>query len=532
MASKKQLLLKSIRELLSLNVSGKEIVLNLKEVGINEEQAKKLIEEAKQPEQTEAPKKAVAKEVPFLSSFKKKVNATKKEKEIKAKEVEEEREKATEELAAEAVDSEKKEPVKEKGFFEGLSLKEIGKKASVKDSEEESAEVLEEKAAAMTGEKVESLPEPISKEKETGFTGLKTTPLGVSNKKQLLVEDIAVSKLWEKGLMASMSQKLAKMDELKNEIDLVLDKKVAEANKREMDKIKVLFDSQRALLISRVDTELETKAKSFADIIELKLREMREINKQTSVQIVSLNEAEANSKKEAEGLSRRLEDIDKVKENIVASLNTELIKSKTESKQLIEEMNKKLVEMDGRINKTLQLENQVVEGLVTQARVNVEKMLAEKSVEFIAESKRRVKEMREIKQQFEIEQKANVAKVADETMQGKIVLNKKIEQKLVDMDELHKQITIDFKPNEFKRQMNELNAFKVQFVEAIQQNAEKFNQGIKNLNNQSQVIERQFSLRAEKIDKKIAELDVFEKNFAKAIGSNIEKMGKKNNKKR
>ena len=77
MASKKQLLLKSIRELFSLDVSGQEIMLNLKEVGINEEQAKKLIAEAKQPEQTEAPKKAVAKEVPFLSRFKKKANDTK-----------------------------------------------------------------------------------------------------------------------------------------------------------------------------------------------------------------------------------------------------------------------------------------------------------------------------------------------------------------------------------------------------------------------------------------------------------------------
>ena len=79
--------------------------------------------------------------------------------------------------------------------------------------------------------------------------------------------------------------------------------------------------------------------------------------------------------------------------------------------------------------------------------------------------------------------------------------------------------------------MNELNEFKAQFVEAIRQNAEKFNQGIKRLNHQEQVIERQFSLRTEKIDKKIAELDAFEKNFAKAIGSTGEKMGKKNTKK-
>ena len=49
MLTKKQLLLKSIRELLSLNVSIEEILVNLKEVGVTEAQAKQLIEEAKNP---------------------------------------------------------------------------------------------------------------------------------------------------------------------------------------------------------------------------------------------------------------------------------------------------------------------------------------------------------------------------------------------------------------------------------------------------------------------------------------------------
>ncbi len=543
MVSKKQLLLKSIKELIALNVSNKEIVLNLKEVGIDQENAKKLIAEAKQPEQAEPSKKAVAKEVPFLSHFKKKSAKTVKEKEEKAKEVEEEREKATEELAAEAVEPEKKEPVKEKEIFEGLSLEEIGKKDHTNESEEEPLKFLEEKAAAMTGEHrmfepvtkpAKFFPEaPVSKPfEEKSFTGIKTQPLASEEKKQHLVEDIAISKLWEKGIMATVSQKLAEMNKIKNELDDVLDKKVAKANKTEMAKIKVLFDSQRVLLVSKVDAELEAKAKSFAGMIELKLNEMRGINKHIESQITSLKEAEERSKKEAQSLSRMLEEINKIKESIVASLNTELIKSRTESKQLVEEMNKKLIEMDSRINKTLQLENQIVEGLVKEANNSVAKMLEEKSIDFIAESKRRSKDLREIRDRFEKEQRESIEAVEHQAKFERFSLDKKLEKKLKAMEELHNQITIDFKPAEFKRQMQELNEFKAQFVEAIQQNAEKFNQGIKNLNHQSQVIERQFALRTEKIDKKISELDTFEKNFAKAIGSNIEKMGKKNRKKK
>jgi len=62
-------------------------------------------------------------------------------------------------------------------------------------------------------------------------------------------------------------------------------------------------------------------------------------------------------------------------------------------------------------------------------------------------------------------------------------------------------------------------------------NATKFNEGIRKLNEQSLTIEKQFALRTEKIDKKIAELDIFEKNFAKEMGLAIETLTKKPNKK-
>jgi hypothetical protein len=94
---------------------------------------------------------------------------------------------------------------------------------------------------------------------------------------------------------------------------------------------------------------------------------------------------------------------------------------------------------------------------------------------------------------------------------------------------LQKQISVEFKPEKFRQTMQELNEFKAQFVDAIKQNAESFNEGIKKLNQQSLVIERQFILRAEKIDKKIAELDAFEKSFAKEMGIAIENLPKKGN---
>ena len=168
------------------------------------------------------------------------------------------------------------------------------------------------------------------------------------------------------------------MKELKEEIDSALDKKVAEANKREMGKIKVLLDSQRLLLVSKVDSELEVKAKGFAEMIELKLREMKEINKEISEEIEKFKQAENRNKVNEQALSEKLAEVDQIKKTILSSLNTELIKTRSESREISEKMDKKLEEMDDRINKTLQLENQIVEGLMKETEKKMAEMLEKK----------------------------------------------------------------------------------------------------------------------------------------------------------
>jgi hypothetical protein len=279
--------------------------------------------------------------------------------------------------------------------------------------------------------------------------------------------------------------------------------------------------------VSKVDSELEEKAKGFAEMIEMKLREMRGINKQIAAQIETLKETELGSKAGADAISKRLEEADRLKERILSSLNGELINIRSESRALVDGMNQKLADMDGRINKTLQLENQIVEGLAKEAERRVVALLEEKSAEFSNESKMRMKDIEELKDSFSEAQKAELAKTEEGFSSSLSSLEKRVDKKLESLEMLQKQIAVEFKPEKFRRTMQELNEFKAQFVDAIKQNAERFNEGIRGLNQQSQVIERQFILRAEKIDKKIAALDAFEKSFAKEMGIAIEKLPKK-----
>ena len=373
MLSKKQLLVKSIRELLALNVSNEEITLNLKEVGVKGDEARRLIGEAMQDEKPAektmpvekikfiGKEKPAEKEKPVETKSEEKENRNRRQRtlEAKAEKIEAERERATEELASEIV-----EPAEET-----ISPDDLATEITV---EKKPKKVLEPKTDlgyildqinASAKQPTEIFLKPIVEAKVVS-----TPP----------VADLQVSELWEKGILATINNRLSEMKELKEEIDSALDKKVAEANKREMGKIKVLLDSQRLLLVSKVDSELEVKAKGFAEMIELKLREMKEINKEVSEEIEKFKQAENRNKVNEQARSEKLAEVDQIKKTILSSLNTELIKTRSESREISEKMDKKLEEMDDRINKTLQLENQIVEGLMKETEKKMAEMLEKK----------------------------------------------------------------------------------------------------------------------------------------------------------
>lgn len=551
MLSKKQLLLKSIRELLALNVSDQEILLNLKEVGIERAQARKLVQEAKNPEKPPLQETAAEQ---FIEKFDHNKSSVTKKNSVKEKTeaIKEEREEATEELATEEISTQALEETSKEEVRK--TLDEIARQVSG-DAPEETAfsDVLEKPVSKPLFEKRAPIKMPFEKNPKPLLKTKPITTKPVLKSSSNLVEDVMVSKLWEKGIMGIVSQRLEEMKNLKENLDVLLDEKVQAASKREMDKIKVLFDSQRVLMVTKVDTEIENKANGYVSIIESKLREMKGIQERINMQINELKKAEQKNDMAEAALSKRLSELGHLKEQLVSSLNTELIKTKTQNKQLLEEMNAKLSEMDDRINKTLQLENQIVEGLVKEAEQTVQKMLKEEAGElakindvkidelkkvrsgFDQEQEKRLdlfeKEQREKLEKMQEELKNNTGETSTRLKEHMALLGTQLKARLEKLGELEKAITHEFRPEKFRRQMKELEEFKAQFLDAIQENTSSFNQGMKRLNQQNQVIEKQFALRAEKIDQKIAELDAFEKNFAKEMGLTIEKLVKKPGKK-
>ncbi len=508
MSSKKQILLESIRKLFALHVSKEEIVTNLADVGVSKPEALMLIKEAKRTAgKKPAPVKPGEKKEKsrrferfFRAREKKRSEAVAKPRIAKKSEA------MTEELAEEFVEPEKEEAAKTEEMLGEISYSgeevERGEKGKREIGEREkklpTAAKREEKLPTAAKSEGEKEPAAVERGKEKP----KAVPEEKSEKK---IETLDLSKLWEKGILTAVNNRLREMKELRQDIDAVLDKKVQAATKRELDKIRVLFDSQRTLLVSKVDSEIESKAKAFVGMIEAKLREMRETSREIENSIESLRNEKQRRKVQEEALAAKLQEVGKTQQQLVVQMNAALIKEKSNVQQLLDEAEKKLKDIDERVNKTLQLESEIVEGLARDVAAKIEKGLEGK--------------------------KAGLDKETIAQLQGfqtsKAALEQQIRERLVSLDKLQEAVKKEFKPEQFNQQMQQLQQFKQQFIKAIQYNVKKFNAAIKKMNETAASSEQQIILRTKKIDEKIAELDAFERNFAKEMGIALERLTEK-----
>jgi len=482
MPSKKEILLESIRKLLALNVPDREIALNLADVGISEEDAMRLVEEAKNPQAAAQPKGRDMEKI-FTSIEKGKAVA----------------EKPAAYAEEFGVKEKPKEPRAEK--YGRMQVDEMAEDimdgAGHEDRREEEEQPAPEQAPAYF-----PLKEKPAEKKTSPAARKREQPSMVTER---IIETVDLNKLWEKGILAAVNQRLVEMKRLKQQIDGILDEKVEAATKRELDKTRVLFDSQRALLISKVDTELESKADQLGAMIEIKLREMKDNSGRIDSVLQDLKAERQKIAQASQQFSQAMAELQKTKSTLIAEMNSDLIQLKSEAEQFLDSAKGNVQEMDDRVNKTLQLESEIVDGLAKDAESRI--------LEKIESGEYGSKGIRKALQDLE------ASKAEFQRMMG---------EKLAQADKISAAAGKESGAN-FKQQLADLEEFKREFIKVMQAHVQQFNKAIRQLNEAGGKEEEQINLRIQKIDKKIAELDVFEKNFSKEMSLMIEKLtGKKN----
>lgn len=546
---KKEMLLDSIKKLLALNVSEAEILLNLRDIGVDEENAKTLIAEAKG--------------MPLQKQ--------------EEEEISKDSGKVMRDAAEKLAESNKMDET-----ILNEEAAEMGRAYGVKDEEEHEFEEVETPK-----------PKPAKKEKFAE----KKIPKKKPEQPKVIVQPtelppaqsyVNLNRLWEKGILVTVDQRLNEMKKIREELDRVIDEKVRQLVQKEFERERILLESQQKLLSEKSDAKLNDKAREISEIIDAKIREMKSLNDSVRESIKMLEKKEIEYKKALGDVEARIGDIQSTKQKLLQEMSAELIKSKSAAQDFLEQASLKMQEIDERVSKTLELQSHIAEGVIKDARDKIDTLALEKAEEIKKEIDVELKALREMKEKVNpdrinsqldklekiaaqlAEEQKIVFRSVDSKIQAKLkefdrAASKRLEEKesklvglqdlveykikqavsdykteydkelsakIAELESVREKIVSDIDPDSFKTAMRDLDTFKMQFLKVIEQNVGKFNAAINSINEQSNKLEEQINLRIKKIDQKMKELDEFEKTFAEEMGVAVDKVSNKKAKKK
>lgn len=279
--------------------------------------------------------------------------------------------------------------------------------------------------------------------------------------------------LWKKGIVVAVNAKLAEMKRLNEDISAQIQDRVDEAVRKELYQFKILQDSQKELMISSNKEALDQKQKEIVFIIDSKIMEIKQHNKQLSETLAAIESSKKQQEMALTQISQALDDAKKVKSQMIVEMNSEMIKTKSQAQAFIDNATNHLNQMDERINKTLELEKNIAEGMLAQAEQKIENLTIQKADDLIANMEVELNRLQTI--------------------------SKKISPEMLDQ-----KITV-------------LEEFKKQFLTSMQQNLTQINSAIDELNQKNILAERTLQEKTLAIDAKIEELTKFEKTFTEKI---------------
>jgi hypothetical protein len=354
-----------------------------------------------------------------------------------------------------------------------------------------------------------------------------------------------IEKLWEKGILATVDSKLEEMKDLNDSIKAVIAQEVQKETAKEMQKMKIVMESQRSLMVEKVNAELEKKAKEIQDTIVSQTKNLSKMNELSMDNINKLEALRKTNESLFAVIDEKLKELEKTKSRLVSEMNSELISSKSQVEEFITDAETKRAEIDARINRTLELESKITEGLLKDAEQKIENLSIEKSDELEQEVHKKITQLDEMIKQVNpegIQRKLNELRLLEERLgedSKKQVeqlfysfmpkLEKNFKQKLgeidgivakrtKELDALEKQVDVE----SINSTMEELEIFKKQFVDTVKKNVDEFNVAKKSITELMQQREKALDDAIKQIAAKIKEMNEFERKFAEEMGLLVE----------
>ncbi|MCR4368964.1 MAG: hypothetical protein NUV67_03595 [archaeon] len=397
-----------------------------------------------------------------------------------------------------------------------------------------------------------------------------------------------ISELWEKGILATVDSKLHKMEDIQKDIDSVINAKIDAAVKREIKKAEAAMESQRELFDSKIDASLRGKSEEIKKVIEARAKSLEDLHTKVQADVAKAQGEKRFNQELMNGISEKLAGLDAIRSQMISDTNKSIIQMQSGFEEFMDESKKKRDETEARVNRTLQLESKITEGLIEDAKQKMENLQIEKEGELTQKVQEKIRELDEmvkdvdpqaivaqiarmnaleqelVKRQKQIDKdidsrfekhlseldnsfkdfKKEISKIEDQNFEELrkeygsnlddlfakhlVAWDKAIKAKEKEFAEIKKVVD----PEKFNATMESLDMFKQQFVNTVAKSIQDYNKSKKEVG--AALIERdkKVSDYLKQIDTKINELSEFQKRLIEELGPMVKQAQKADEKKK
>ena len=463
---KKTILKDSVRNLLRLNISDKEIIENLKSVGIAEEDAREILAETKADDSGKRQSEKTYSIPPVKVPPKNTISVTEKDDDIYSQ------------VYDELEDNSLKTPV----------IKKPVKNPSYEIGESSGTDVAE---------------------------------------------------LWEKGVLATVDAKLAEMQKIRSDINSVIDLKVAEKVQLESKKFQTILDSQRTLYQSKIDSHLEARSSEIHKVVEAKAREVQDAYTKVQDTLTRVLSEKKFSAEMLQAIDDKTTQLDTIRSQMISETNSSIIQRESKFNDFMDDSKQKRSDMEERINRALQLESKITEGLIQDANQKIDRLAIDKERELTQKVQEKITALEEMTRKVDPTGIQATLRRLEELEKSLVERQKEID-KFIDarlsegfkaMDSRLKQEDKAF--DEFKKKVAKIEAGNLEELrkeyaadvdEIFAQNLDAWDKKLREKSKEVDDIKKKFDV--EKLNATMESLDLFKEQFVNTVNKSIKDYNK------
>ncbi|MBI4210698.1 MAG: hypothetical protein HY544_04300 [Candidatus Diapherotrites archaeon] len=351
--------------------------------------------------------------------------------------------------------------------------------------------------------------------------------------------DESVSELWEKGILSTVDAKLGEMKRIKAELDAVLEQKISEKVALESKKVEILLDSQRALFTNKIDAHLEARSNEVMKVVEARAREMQDIHTKVQAELAKVQGEKKFNTELLNSLNERLAGLDAVKSQMISETNGSIMGMESKFGEFMRNAERSRGEDEDKLNRALQLHEKITEGTLEDLRQKISSMRLEKEQELGARVQSKLAQLDQLTAQVDpkgiTDRLASLKELEQQLMRrGKEidlqVLDKKREMRDY-IDSLFQDMRRDmaaFTKEVSKSQADNLAALKKQYSESVDElfseNLLEWDKKLKAKKKEIDELEKRIDV--DKFNASLDSLDLFKQQFLNTVKRSIEDYNK------